>query len=74
MTIYFLELLIGLAQNITVMEGSNATLCVNFNSEFATNFSINVGHLLTSQTLDNPGMNIHMRIFLEWTQWNASIK
>ena len=57
---YFLELLIGLTtQNVTVMEGNNATLCVNFNSEFGSNYRINVRYLLPNLTLDDPGKSIH---------------
>ena len=59
---FLLELSIGLAQNVKVMEGNNATLCVNFSSEFATNFRINVEHLLT----DLMRKSIHMRISIEW--------
>ena len=58
MKFLFLELLIGLTQNVTVMEGNNATLCVNFSSEFGTNFNIHVRHL-NNPKVDNLGKSIH---------------
>ena len=39
-----------------MMEGNSATLCVDFNYKFATNFSINV--VLTNQTFDDPGKSV----------------
>ena len=62
--------MVGFTQNVTVIEGNNATLCVNFSSKFATNFSMNVRYLLTELTLDGLGKSIHMRLSIEWTQWN----
>ena len=68
----FLELLIRLPQNVTVMEGDNATLCVYFSSEFKSNFNIDVRHLLSNSTLDDePGKSFH-RISLK-TRLNPSI-
>ena len=66
--------MIGLDRNVTVMEGNSATLCVDFNYKFATNFSINV--VLTNQTFDDPGKSVHLvmlvrlpmrNYFLKWT-------
>ena len=54
--IFFLEFSIGFTQkNVIVMEGNNATLCVDFSSEFESNFRITVRNLLTNLTLDDPG-------------------
>ena len=59
--------MIGLTtQKVTVMEGNNVTLCVNFSSEFATDFYIDVGHLLTNLSIDNLGKSIFGKIFLKW--------
>ena len=55
--------MIGLTiQKVTVMEGNNVTLCVNFSSEFVTNFNIDVSHLLTNLSTDN-GKYINGRNF-----------
>ena len=52
----FLELLIGLTtQKVTVTEGNSATLCVNFSSEFVTNFEIK----LENTSINDPGKSVH---------------
>ena len=53
----FLELLIGFTtQKVTVMEGNDIMLCVNFSSEFVTNIEI---ELVTNLSIIDPGMSIH---------------
>ena len=55
LTCNIIELIIGFAQNISVSESENATLCITFSSEFSTNFSISIGPLL-QHNLTLPGI------------------